>query len=74
MTPVFIFVTRSFWLLVATLGMIVADQEAMVLLTELLPPDIASLVVKYAPLVTLLAMFQQRSGSARPYSLNWRDK
>lgn len=73
-SPIFILFTRSFWLLIASLGMIVGDQEALNALLELMPAEYAELVVKYAPILTILALVQQRMGASRPYSLNPKDK
>ena len=79
--PLFVLRTRSFWLAAGAMGTFLAQDTDMLhaLITALgaiLPFDgeaVADWAVSMAPLVLFLAAMQQRSGAARPYSMNPQD-
>lgn len=79
MKPIFFGITRSFWLAVVTVALfLIEDPTAVQALLDLLPPDwalaVAEFLLKVGPILTLAAAIYQRSGAARPYSLNPRDR
>lgn len=79
--PIFIFWTRSFWAAVMTAGLTVSDMgepavRALVTLwVSILGGDVDQLTATWVdilPVFTLIVALQQRSGAARPYSLDPR--
>lgn len=76
--PIFILWTRSFWLSVLGVGaLLAADPAAIKSIAEIISwvtsweaEAITSKAIKAAPAVLFLAALQQRSGAARPYTLN----
>lgn len=75
--PIFIFITRSFWLTVAGIttlfgaGQEVLDGVAFIA-AAIIGWDagyVSEVLQKAAPVVLWLAAMQQRSGASRPYSL-----
>lgn len=76
--PIFILWTRSFWLAVLGVGaLLAADVEAIWAFSEIISlftdydaETIAGWMIKVAPAVLFIASLQQRSGAARPYTLN----
>lgn len=79
MNPIFFAWTRSFWLGAAgTLTMIygappaVIDSIASVVatVTPLTAEGVSTFIQKSAPAVLFLASLQQRSGAARPYTID----
>ena len=79
--PIFIGVTRSFWFMVTGLIVLLAGDlaatEAFIELFGLLfdfdPSPFVGWARKLSAAVLFLASLQQRSGRARPYSLNPKD-
>lgn len=75
--PIFIFITRSFWLTFAGIvSLFSAGQEVLSSVAFFVAPlfgtdpvALTAILVKAAPIVLWLAALQQRSGAARPYTL-----
>lgn len=80
MEPIFIGITRSFWAAVATAALIADMGEPVIkaiatLIASVAGGDIEAMTqwgMDIAPLFTLLIAMHQRSGAARPYSLDPR--
>lgn len=81
MKPIFFAWTKSFWLSVAGILLIVAEmphdavRAALVLFARIISPvvgyapaDIADALVDLVPVLLWVAAIQQRSGAARPYT------
>lgn len=80
MDPIFIVATRSFWAFVATAALIAEMGEPVIraiatLVGTAFNADANALTqwgMDVAPLFTMLIAMQQRSGAARPYTLDPR--
>ncbi|MBC7282589.1 hypothetical protein [Hoeflea sp.] len=78
--PIFIGVTRSFWSAVATLALMTEMGEPVVRAVVTLAAGVfggdANALTEWTmtvlPIVTLILAMQQRSGAARPYTLDPR--
>lgn len=76
--PIFFLWTRSFWLSVLGVGALLAQDTAAIqafaeiiaMVTDLEAEAITERALKLAPAVLFLAALQQRSGAARPYTMN----
>ena len=76
--PIFFLWTRSFWLSVLGVGALLAQDTAAIaaiaeliaLVTDYDATIITEKALKLAPLVLFIAALQQRSGAARPYTMN----
>lgn len=76
--PIFFAITRSFWLAVTTVALILEQGEPMIracvqlVVTLLGYGDVEAAVAwvqTVAPVLTLLMVLQQRAGAARPYTV-----
>jgi hypothetical protein len=76
--PIFIFWTRSFWLAALGVGALLASDVAAIKafaeviswFTDYEAEALAAKAIKVAPAVLFIASLHQRSGAARPYTLN----
>lgn len=76
--PIFILWTRSFWLSVLGVGALLAQDtaaieaiaEVIAMVTDWDAEAISQKAMKVAPLVLFVSALQQRSGAARPYTIN----
>ncbi len=76
--PIFVLWTRSFWLSLVGVGVLLAQDTAAVyafadiiaLFFNVKADAIAAQFMKYAPAFLFIAALQQRAGASRPYTLD----
>lgn len=75
MEPIFIGWTRSFWATVGTVALIVSDSailDPLIDAADSLWPGAGGVIATWAPVVTAVWAIYERSGAARPYTLDPR--
>lgn len=75
MQPIFIGWTRSFWATVGTVALIASDSAILgplIVAADSFSPGAGQFLATWAPVVTAVWAIYERSGAARPYTLDPR--